>query len=50
MILRDESFKKGEFDTHYIENSINGLVYEDEQEKIDLVFTIAAAISAHSHS
>ena len=50
MILRDENFKKGEFDTHYIENSINGLVYEDEQEKIDLVFTIAAAISAHSHS
>lgn len=50
MILRDDAFKRGEFDTHYIENNINGLVYEDEQEKIDLVFTIAAAISAHSHS
>lgn len=49
MIMRDENFRKGEFNTHYIENIINGLTYEDEGEKIDLVFAIAAAISAHSH-
>lgn len=49
MILRDEGFRKGEFDTHYIEKWINGLTYEDEAEKIDLVFAIAAAISAHAH-
>lgn len=49
MIMRDEIFQKGEFDTHYIENRFADLVYEDESERIDLVFAIAAAISAHSH-
>ncbi len=49
MIMRDESFKKGEFDTHYIENNFNELLYEDEMEKIDLVFAIAAAITAYSY-
>ncbi|MDD5434442.1 MAG: acetyl-CoA carboxylase biotin carboxylase subunit [Nitrospira sp.] len=49
MIMRDESFKKGDFDTHYIENKFNELLYEDEMEKIDMVFAIAAAITAYSY-
>lgn len=49
MIMRDESFRKGEFDTHYIENKFNELLYEDEMEKIDMVFAIAAAITAYSY-
>lgn len=49
MIMRDDSFKKGEFDTHYIENKFNELFYEDEMEKIDMVFAIAAAITAYSY-
>lgn len=49
MIMRDDSFKKGEFDTHYIENRFNELLYEDEMEKIDMVFAIAAAITAYSY-
>ncbi|MBI5192264.1 MAG: acetyl-CoA carboxylase biotin carboxylase subunit [Nitrospirae bacterium] len=49
MIMRDASFKKGEFDTHYIENRFNELLYEDEMEKIDMVFAIAAAITAYSY-
>ncbi len=49
MIMRDECFRRGEFDTHYIENRFDDLVYEDEAERIDLVFAIAAAISAHSY-
>lgn len=49
MIMRDDSFKKGEFDTHYIENKFNELLYEDEMEKIDMVFVIAAAITAYSY-
>lgn len=49
-IIRDESFKKGEFDTHYIEKKLKYLTYEDESDRIDKVFAIAAAICAHSHS
>jgi pyruvate carboxylase subunit A len=49
MILRDEMFRKGEFDTHYIENRFNNLKYEDNTERIDLVFAIAAAITSHSY-
>lgn len=49
MIMRDESFRKGEFDTHYIEDKFNELLYEDEMEKMDMVFAIAAAITAYSY-
>ena len=49
MIMRDEVFRRGEFNTHYIENRFDDLIYENKSERIDLVFAIAAAISAHSH-
>ena len=49
MIMRDEKFRRGEFDTHYIDNNLDALVYEDENDKLDLVYAIATAIAAHTH-
>jgi len=49
MIMRDEKFRRGEFDTHYIDNNLDALVYEDENDRLDLVYAIATAIAAHTH-
>ncbi|MCC6543476.1 MAG: acetyl-CoA carboxylase biotin carboxylase subunit [Nitrospirae bacterium] len=49
MIMRDDKFRKGDFDTHYIDNNIDSLVYEDENDRLDLVYAIATAIAAHTH-
>ena len=49
MIMRDEKFRRGEFDTHYIDNNLDALVYEDENDKLDIVYAIATAIAAHTH-
>ncbi len=49
MIMRDEKFRKGEFDTHYIDNNVDALVYEDENDRLDMVYAIATAIAAHTH-
>ena len=49
MIMRDDKFRRGEFDTHYIDNNLDALVYEDENDKLDLVYAIATAIAAHTH-
>jgi pyruvate carboxylase subunit A len=49
MIMRDDKFRRGEFDTHYIENNLDALVYEDENDRLDLVYAIATAIAAHTH-
>ena len=49
MIMRDDKFCRGEFDTHYIDNNLDALVYEDENDRLDLVYAIATAIAAHTH-
>ena len=49
LIMRDEYFKKGEFDTSYIEKRFSNPTYEDEADRIDKVYAIAAAICAHAH-
>ncbi|MCC7203317.1 MAG: acetyl-CoA carboxylase biotin carboxylase subunit [Nitrospirae bacterium] len=49
MIMRDDKFRRGDFDTHYIDNNLNDLVYEDENDRLDLVYAIATAIAAHTH-
>ncbi len=49
MIMRDDKFRSGEFDTHYIDNNLDALVYEDENDRLDLVYAIATAIAAHTH-
>ncbi len=49
MIMRDDKFRRGEFDTHYIDNNLDALVYDDENDKLDLVYAIATAIAAHTH-
>ena len=48
-IMRDEHFRRGEFNTHYIEERFDDLIYEDEMDKLDMVFAIATAITAHSY-
>lgn len=47
-IMLDENFKKGEFNTNYIDEKIEELVYQDERDPKDLVLAISAAIVAHS--
>ena len=47
-IMLDENFKKGEFNTNYIDEKIEELVYQDETDPKDLVLAISAAIVAHS--
>ncbi len=47
-IMLDENFKKGEFNTNYIDQKIEELVYQDERDPKDLVLAISAAIVAHS--
>lgn len=47
-IMLDENFKKGEFNTNYIDEKIEELVYQDESDPKDLVLAISAAIVAHS--
>src|SRR3989337_1905126 len=49
MIMRDDKFRTGEFDTHYIDNNLDALVYEDENDKLDLVYAIAKATAANTH-
>ncbi len=49
MIMRDDKFRSGEFDTHYIDNNLDALVYEDENDRLDMVYAIATAIAAHTH-
>lgn len=49
MIMRDDKFRRGEFDTHYIDNNLDALVYEDENDRLDMVYAIATAIAAHTH-
>ncbi|MBI5756168.1 MAG: acetyl-CoA carboxylase biotin carboxylase subunit [Nitrospirae bacterium] len=48
-IMRDEYFRRGEFNTHYIEERFDDLIYEDEMDRLDMVFAIATAITAHSY-
>ncbi len=47
-IMLDENFKRGEFNTNYIDEKIEELVYQDERDPKDLVLAISAAIVAHS--
>ena len=47
-IMRDEMFKNKSFDTHYIQNNFDRLVYGKEEDRRDLVLAISAAIVAHS--
>ena len=47
-IMLDENFTKGEFNTNYIDEKIEELVYQDERDPKDLVLAISAAIVAHS--
>ncbi|MBI5181609.1 MAG: acetyl-CoA carboxylase biotin carboxylase subunit [Nitrospirae bacterium] len=47
-IMLDEHFRRGEFNTNYIDQKIDELVYQDERDPKDLVLAISAAIVAHS--
>ena len=46
--MLDEHFRRGEFNTNYIDQKIDELVYQDEHDPKDLVLAISAAIVAHS--
>jgi len=46
-IVRDEFFRRGIFDTGYLEERERYLQYEEEREPTDLVRAISAAIVAH---
>jgi len=46
-MMKDESFRSGQFDTSYIEKNLERLNYRDERNRMDLVLAIAAAVSAH---
>lgn len=47
-IMRDEMFRNKSFDTNYIQNNFDRLVYGKEEDRRDLVLAISAAIVAHS--
>ncbi|MFZ3090723.1 MAG: acetyl-CoA carboxylase biotin carboxylase subunit [Nitrospirota bacterium] len=47
-IMLDDHFRRGEFNTNYIDQKIDELVYQDEHDPKDLVLAISAAIVAHS--
>lgn len=47
MIMDDEDFKNGNFDTGYIESKPELLEYEEVKEATDIVAAISAAIAAH---
>lgn len=47
-IMLDEHFRRGEFNTNYIDQKMDELVYQDERNPKDLVLAISAAIVAHS--
>ncbi|MHB8481720.1 MAG: acetyl-CoA carboxylase biotin carboxylase subunit [Nitrospiria bacterium] len=47
-IMRDEMFRNKMFDTHYIQNNFDRLVYGKEEDRRDIVLAISAAIVAHS--
>lgn len=49
-IMNDEAFRRGEFDTGYIDRKLVELTYSDETNRMDIVVAIAAAIAAHSRS
>ncbi len=46
-IVRDEFFRRGRFDTGYLEERERYLRYEEERDPTDLVRAISAAIVAH---
>ncbi|PIU78464.1 MAG: pyruvate carboxylase subunit A, partial [Nitrospirae bacterium CG06_land_8_20_14_3_00_70_43] len=46
-IVRDEFFRRGIFDTGYLEEREGYLHYEEERDPTDLVRAISAAIVAH---
>lgn len=47
-IMLDDHFRRGEFNTNYIDQKIDELAYQDERDPKDLVLAISAAIVAHS--
>jgi pyruvate carboxylase subunit A len=49
-IMLDPEFREGKFDTNYIQNNFDRLVYGHEEDPRDLVIAISAAIVAHSRS
>jgi pyruvate carboxylase subunit A len=48
-IMRDPYFRRGEFNTHYIEDRIEDLTYEEDRDPMDIVAAISAAVVAHTH-
>jgi acetyl-CoA carboxylase biotin carboxylase subunit len=47
-IMNDEAFRRGEFDTGYIDRRLAELTYSDDRNRVDTVIAIAAVIAAHS--
>jgi pyruvate carboxylase subunit A len=48
-IMRDPAFRRGDFNTHYIEDRIEDLIYVEGKNRADIVAAIAAAIAAHTY-
>lgn len=47
-IMKDEAFRRGDFDTGYIDRQLAELTYADARDPIDLAVAIAAAIASYS--
>ncbi|HET6370297.1 MAG TPA: acetyl-CoA carboxylase biotin carboxylase subunit, partial [Nitrospiria bacterium] len=47
-IMNDDAFRRGEFDTGYIDRRLADLTYSDDRNRVDTVIAIAAVIAAHS--
>ncbi|MEK7279846.1 MAG: acetyl-CoA carboxylase biotin carboxylase subunit [Nitrospirota bacterium] len=47
-IMLDENFRQGKFDTNYIDERLEQLVYQDVRDPVDLVLAFSAAIIAHT--
>jgi len=43
-IMQEENFRKGVFDTHYIDDRLKSLVYTDKKDPVGLVLAVSAAI------
>ena len=46
-ICNDKDFKRGIFDTSYLENKINSLMPQESKDESDLVAAIAIALTKH---
>jgi acetyl-CoA carboxylase biotin carboxylase subunit len=47
-IMKDDAFRRGEFDTGYVDRKLAELTYSDDRNRMDIVVAIAAVIAAHS--